>query len=178
MPSSVVRSVHAMASRRPLTFALFLMLRVASEAARSSRPTASTVTRSRIAMPGNSKASRKVRCRAKAEPGNPSGNVRGEAGVFAPELPSEGRLFIGANEELKCQPDQKAIDEDAWISKKHRVAEDDREHADVHRISNISIQAGDDEMLGGQDRGRRSDALNDKAYEAIQHGRQTERDYD
>src|SRR5579872_3764188 len=44
LPSSVVRSMHAIASRRPTTLACFLMLRVLSCAARSSSPTASTGT--------------------------------------------------------------------------------------------------------------------------------------
>ena len=44
-----------------------------------------------------------------------------------------------------------------------RLAEDDRDHRDVHRVAQVAVDAADHELLGRRDRRRRAEALDREA---------------
>jgi hypothetical protein len=47
-------------------------------------------------------------------------------------------------------PEQRAIDEEPLIGEQRRLADDHGNHGDVHRIADVAVGAGDDEVFGGR----------------------------
>ena len=67
--------------------------------------------------------------------------------LFAKDI-TKVRLFISSNEKIHKQNDHEQIPDDGQRVKKERPRNDQAKYAQVHGISDIAIEAADDENFG------------------------------
>src|SRR6202034_3169463 len=79
-------------------------------------------------------------------------------------------------EDVKQQPDKRAVFRHRSVSENHALAENSAGHCHVHRISDISIKSGHDQMAGWEYRRRRAQALQRESRKRIQEANASQRD--
>jgi hypothetical protein len=67
------------------------------------------------------------------------------------------RLFVAHDKQVAEEPEDRAVGEQPPIAEQDRLAENDGGDRHVDWIAHISIEAGNDEMLGRGDRRRRAE---------------------
>lgn len=90
-----------------------------------------------------------------AKPREPPRRPPAVRGVVVAEPLRQRGLFVEDYEEMKHDRHHRAVDEDVQRAEQDRPPEDDREHAEVHGITHVAVQAADDELLRRVDGGRR-----------------------
>src|SRR5260370_35566466 len=77
---------------------------------------------------------------------------------------------------MKRQPDEKSVLDDPQISQQQPMANDQRNHRNVHRIAYVAVEPGDHKMTGWENRRWGSQALERKAATRSEQHRKTGRD--
>jgi len=96
------------------------------------------------------------------EPWNPSRNTTAEGFVFWSKGSPQSWLFIRDYEQVETQPDERTIFKQARIRKNQSLANYDGHDRDVHRISDITMQSGDDEVTRRKNRSGRAQPFDRK----------------
>jgi len=96
--------------------------------------------------------------------------------VFPAELPTELRLFVKTDEQVKGQPHDCCVSEEAHVAQNERLPQHETKNSDVHRVAHIAIKTGDDQMLRRKRRRGRTRALQCKSREGIDQYRETSGD--
>ncbi len=108
-----------------------------------------------------------------AEARNPAGNVGAKLSVLGTERFPQSRLFVNNNKNKEGDPDESCVLQNAGIPKQQALADDHQQDSNVHWVTNVAVQAGNDQMFGRSHRCRCADSLECKAREGIQKNRNT-----
>ena len=103
-----------------------------------------------------------------SETWNPPRNFGAECSVLRAKACPQGRFFVNQHKEVKQQPDKPAVFKQHHVSKSQALAENGAHHGYVHGISNITIQAGNNQVACWEDRRRRAQALPCESGKRIQ----------
>lgn len=88
--------------------------------------------------------------------------------VLCAEGPAQLRLFIEEHKDVRSQPRSDGVEEQVGTSKQKSLTEDECGDCDVHGISNIAVEAVDDERARGKDRRRCANAFKGEACEGFE----------
>lgn len=69
---------------------------------------------------------------------------------------------------MEREPYGQPILQNAKVAKQQRLAQNDRNYGNVHGITHVAIEAGDDQMACRKNRSRRAQALQSEADKRIQ----------
>lgn len=96
--------------------------------------------------------------RTKNETRNPPRDFGTVHFVFGAKVCPQGWFFVHQHKKVKQQPDKRAVFKQRHVSKNQALAENGAHYRCVHRISHITIQAGNNQMARWEDRRRRAQA--------------------
>ena len=116
---------------------------------------ARTLSRFRIASP-------------RGEAWNPPRHFSAERFILGSKTRSEGGLLVNQNEHVKQQPDKAAVFKQRDVSEKQTLTENRDRHCYLHWITHITIQTGNYQMTGWENRRRCAHALKSESDERIQ----------
>ena len=91
--------------------------------------------------------------------GNPAWNIGAKGRIRGPECPLQCRFLIQHNVEVGCGPEQRAVCDETPIAKQKSLAGNGNKDRDVHRISNVTVEAGYDETARRRNGRRRAQSL-------------------
>jgi hypothetical protein len=106
--------------------------------------------------------------------GDPASHVRLELPVFVAERVTERGFLVGDHEEVEAEPDDGAVFQDGGAAEDEALPYDECHDADVHRVSDVAIEAGDDEVARRCDRRWCAEALEGEAGEGVEEGWEAE----
>jgi hypothetical protein len=89
--------------------------------------------------------------------------------VLGAEGSSEGGLFVDKDKQVGCEPWKDCVREEVTVAQQEGLAEDERCYCDVHGVSDVAVEAADDEVLGGEDGYWSAYALRGEAGEGFEH---------
>src|SRR2546427_9530461 len=107
---------------------------------------------------------------------NPPRDFVAESFVLRTKACPEGRLFVNQYKRVKQQPDKPTVFKQRDISENQALTENRDHHRDVHWISDITIQSGNNQMASREYRRRRAHALQRESDEGIQKATYPQRD--
>src|SRR5215472_3735718 len=90
---------------------------------------------------------------------NPPRDFGAEYFVLRTKTCPQGRFFVDQYKKVKQQPDKAAICKQSHVSKYQALTENGAHHGHVHRISDVTIQASNNQMAGWENRRRRAQTL-------------------
>ena len=90
---------------------------------------------------------------------NPPRDFGAEGFVLRSKTCPEGRFFVNQHKHVKQQPDNPAVFKQCDVSENQALTENRDHHRYVDWISDITIQSGNNQMAGWEDRRRRAHAL-------------------
>ena len=112
------------------------------------------------------------------QPGPPARDGTAMGGVFAAELACQGRLLV-TEDERDHGGGERAISEQHRPPQQQGLAQDGRDHREVHRVANVPVQTSHDQVGGRRDRRGRADALDHEPGEGVyEQGRARQHDQD
>src|SRR5215472_6067129 len=72
--------------------------------------------------------------------------------IFRPKLARQRRLLVKQHKEIDDHEYAGQVFDDVPGAKEHGLSKDDRRHADVHRIANVTMESFHDKLLRGSNR--------------------------
>ena len=111
------------------------------------------------------------------QPRNPSRNIDAENFVTIAEHLAQCRLFVGQHEEMKAEPHDRAVPQQAHVAEQQRLPKNDGDDTDIHGIADIAIEAADNQTLRRRDRRRRAQTFEDKLHEGCHERNEPEKNY-
>src|ERR1022692_2853366 len=107
---------------------------------------------------------------------HPPRHFGAERCVLGSKTRAEGRLFVNQQNRVKQQPDEPAVLKQGDVSEKQTLTENRDGNRYVHWIADITIQTGNNQMAGREDRRRRTHALESESDERIQQANDSQCD--
>src|SRR5918993_1132122 len=101
------------------------------------------------------------------EPGQPPPHVRPVLGVRRPEATLERRLLIENHEGEERRPQEHCVHHQHRVAENERLAEDDSEDSEIHRVPHVPVQPRHDEGGSGRDRRRSAKPLERETAERL-----------
>ena len=107
---------------------------------------------------------------------NPPRDFGAEKVVLRAKTCLKGQFFVNQHKKVKQQPYKAAVFKERHVSENQALTENGAHHRYVHRISDITIQSGNDQMAGWEDRRGRAHALHCESDKRIQEANDPQRD--
>ena len=104
----------------------------------------------------------------RGEAWDPPRDLGAEIFVLRPETCPKSRFFVSQHKQVKQQPDKPAVCKQPNVSENQALTENRTHYRDVHWISDIAIQSGNNQMAGWEDRRRCACALQCESDKGIQ----------
>src|ERR1700730_4765664 len=76
---------------------------------------------------------------SRSEAGKPARNIGAIAFILGSVALAERRLLIGNYDNVKKEPDQRAVAEEMPVSEQHRLTKNDGNDCNINRIAHIAI---------------------------------------
>jgi hypothetical protein len=113
--------------------------------------------------------------RASGSSRKPTRHSRTVVLVLGAEAPSKAGFLLEDEEELKKEPRRRGPGEQDLPAEQQRLADDQREHADIHRVARDPVEAVHDEALGRRPGSRGAVAFEREASGRLEHEHESER---
>ena len=95
--------------------------------------------------------------------------------ILRAEACPKRRFFVQQHKKVEEQPDETTVFNERRVSKNQTRAENCDDHRNIHGISNITIQSGNNQMTGGKDRRRCAETLHCESAKRIQEANDAKR---
>src|SRR3984893_18030271 len=95
--------------------------------------------------------------------------MRAKTLVLSAERSPQSRLLIDEHKQVRHQPPKHSIHQHPRIPQKQSLPKNHGHNRDIHRIPHVAVKPLDHQMSRGEDRSRRTNALQRKPCERIQH---------
>ena len=82
-------------------------------------------------------------------------------------------LFVEDHEQVCRQPKHQRPLQHTHTTEEQRLADDDREDGDIHRVADKAVPAGDDEVLRWRDRRWSAEASQRESREGVEKSRES-----
>src|SRR6188768_1611246 len=83
---------------------------------------------------------------------DPARDVGTESLVLSAKRLLERGLFVRHDEQVETEPQQRAVDDEAPITQRHRLTQYDGDDRNVDRITHVTVETCHDEIPGRRDR--------------------------
>jgi hypothetical protein len=113
--------------------------------------------------------------RASGSNRKPTGNSRAVVLVLGTETPSKAGFLLEDEEELEEEPRRRGPGEQDLAAEQQRLADDQRQHSDIHRVAGEPVETVHDEALGRRPGSRRAAAFEREASGRLEHEHESER---
>src|SRR5271156_1966707 len=114
---------------------------------------------------------RPLRCASApgGDPRNPARNVRAEGFVFRAESLSQRGFLVGEDKQVRDEPCAQRVLENPNVAEQRRLAQNHRDHRDIHRIANVTIKPIHHQMPRRKGGCRRTQSLQRETRKGIEH---------
>jgi hypothetical protein len=114
--------------------------------------------------------------RAGSEVGKPSAYMLRVQLVRPAKAPAESRLLVADNKEIGREKPDRPVENERPRSREERLAENDRRDTQIHGISDVSIQASNDQLPRCVHRGEGAASASSKLPDAVYEQRDANAD--